>query len=265
MSEVETVQVPLSTPPVSHAASQHKHATESVSQNPSRLPIYIYSLVILLALVLGVSTTFYWFTRSTQTQEVTAIQIPSLINSNLQTAVPLLPDKEAVFSKILDASINSGDIVQIYPTVTDTNGTSIPAGAQTILSVLNLRMPGSFTRSIRDITFGSANGSEVFIIMRTTDFDTAFAGMLQWEAVMSADLSPLFGLPVSQSYDPYARTSAQIRPAFFRDEIIANKSARVLVDENNEERIVYAFVQPTILVITTNTDTLNTLIPLLTP
>jgi len=98
--------------------------------------------------------------------------------------------------------------------------------------------------------------------MKVTNFDTAFGGILQWEADLSEDLAPLFGIPVTESYDPYARTATQIRPAFFRDTIIANKSARLLVDAQDDERLLYSFINPNLILITTNADTFNAILPL---
>jgi Flp pilus assembly secretin CpaC len=133
---------------------------------------------------------------------------------------------------------------------------------QTIFTALELRAPGSFTRSVQEITFGGYNGTDPFILMKVTDFDTAFGGMLAWEPAMSTDLSPLFGIPVTESFDPYARTDTQIRSAFFRDTVIANKSVRVLVDAQDTERLMYAFVQPNIILITTNQATFSAIAPL---
>jgi len=130
------------------------------------------------------------------------------------------------------------------------------------MQYLALRAPGSFTRAVSEMTFGSVGGTDPFILMRVGNFDTAFAGMLAWEQYMSTDLAPLFGSIVSESYDPYARTDSQIRSAFFRDTIITNKSARILVDANNTERILYSFVRPNLILITTNSETFNTLLPL---
>ena len=160
--------------------------------------------------------------------------------------------------------MSTRETIQIYPTIRTEENIVIPADAKMILATLSLRAPGSFTRAITDITFGSLNGTEPFILIKATNFDTAFGGMLDWEPDMSADLSPLFGLPVTQSFDPYARTDTQIRSAFFRDTIVSNKSVRVLVDAQDNERLLYAFVTPNIILIAPNTETFNTIQPLVT-
>jgi hypothetical protein len=89
-------------------------------------------------------------------------------------------------------------------------------------------------------------------VMTISNFDTAFSGLLRWETTMSADLAPLFGEPVTASFDAEARTANQTRAPFFKDTITANLSTRTLVDETNEPRIVYGFITPTLILIATN-------------
>lgn len=269
-------QVPIhTTQPVEPPVAPKKEVAEAPKQVPrtpsyapsptetaSRVPIYIYIAVMLVASALGIGTSIYWFTSSTSTQEVLVQAIPSLARTSSQVPIPLSTDRGETYEEILAVSLQSRETIEIYPTQVDETGARVPADTQTILASLNLRAPGSFTRSISQMTFGSVSGTDPFILMRVGNFDTAFAGMLSWEEVMSEDLAPVFGGVVRESYDPYARTDSQIRSAFFRDTIISNKSARILVDANNEERIVYSFVQPNVILITTSSDVFTQLVPL---
>ena len=250
--------------PVKKKVSSKKRTYRETPSKTSGVPIYIYLIVIAGASLLGIGATIYWFASVTPTQEVTILRIPSLFAADVEVAVPLEISKGASLSTILDASLTTRETIQIYPTLINESGIMIPADAQTILATLELRAPGSFTRAITDLTFGSYNGTEPFILMKATNFDTAFGGMLAWEPDLSADLAPLFGLPVTQSFDPYARTDTQIRSAFFRDTVVSNKSVRVLVDTQDNERILYAFVTPTIILIAPNTETFNAILPLVT-
>ncbi len=238
-------------------------AETQTATRPSRVPIYIYGLVIVGASLLGIGTSVYMFMGSTPAEQAAPIRIPSLLQTTQQIPVTLHTSKDATFQSILNASLTSRETIQIYPTMQDTSGKTIPADAQTILNSLALRTPGSFTRDISEIMFGSIDGTKPFILIQTTNFDTSFAGMLQWEPVLSSDLSPLFGSPVSESYDPYARTDTQIRTAFFRDTVIANKSARVLVDATNSERLIYSFIKQNMILITPDSETFVKLLPLI--
>ena len=87
--------------------------------------------------------------------------------------------------------------------------------------------------------------------------------MLDWEKNMSADLVPLFGTAVIETFDPQARTNTQARNAFFVDTIASNKNVRLLRDENGEDRIIYTFVDQNTILITTTREALQTLLPLM--
>ena len=254
---------PVSPEPAAPVSQPARTYAPAPADSSSRVPIYIYALVILGASLLGIGTSIYWFMSSTESQEAVVITIPSLIATNTQIPVSLGTSRDETYDEILSASLTSRETIQIYPTIQNLEGVTVPAEATDIMNHLALRAPGSFTRAVKEITFGSVGGTDPFILMRVTNFDTAFAGMLQWEQVMSSDLTPLFGLPVTESYDPYARTDTQIRSAFFRDTIASNKSARMLVDAQNTERILYSFVQQNLILITTNSETFSTVLPLI--
>lgn len=257
--EPEIVQAKVSIP---EPVPQKKRVYRAAPTQESGVPIYIYTLIIIGASLLGIGVSVYWFTSSTPNEEAIILRIPSLFLATETVPVTLGSSRADTLSTILDASLTTRETIQIYPTVTDITGHATPVDAQTILTSLAWRAPGSFTRSITDMTFGSHNGTELFILMKVTNFDTAFGGILSWEPDMSEDLSPLFGLPVTQSYDPYARTDTQVRSAFFKDTIVGNRSARMLVDAQETQRLMYAFVNPNLILITPNAETFNAILPL---
>lgn len=75
------------------------------------------------------------------------------------------------------------------------DGTStIPLSASDFLSVIAPSAPGILLRNIKkDYVFGYYSYSSVdpFIILESTDYDSVFAGMLEWESRMFADLGDL--------------------------------------------------------------------------
>ena len=249
--------------PVQKAVPQRERTYRATPDAVSSTPIYIYIIIIIGASLLGIGTAVYWFTSATSVETV-IVRIPSLFTAEQTIPVALSTNRSTMLSTILDASLTTRETVQVYPTIADTEGSTQPADAQTILDTLQLRAPGSFTRSVTFMTFGNYSGTNAFILMKVTNFDTAFGGLLDWELDMSEDLSPLFGIPVAQSYDSYARTDTQIRSAFFKDSIVANKSVRILVDAQDNERIIYGFVNPNLILIAPNSETFNAIFPLIT-
>lgn len=104
-------------------------------------------------------------------------------------------------------------------------------------------VPGRLSRSVTgDFLFGIHGGERPapILVFKTNDFDTTFAGMLEWESTMSADFSPLFG----------ALTSGM-----FEDVIVRNKDTRVLENALGGVTIIYGFPNTETLVITTNENT----------
>lgn len=97
--------------------------------------------------------------------------------------------------------------------------------------------------------------NQPFLVFKTSFYENAFAGMLEWETSMSRDLAPLFGNALT-----VAATSSGVSDSPFKDRLIQNKDTRVLVDLNGEIRLIYSFIDRQTLVITTNRDTLLELV-----
>ena len=242
--------------------SHKKRPYKATPVTTSGIPVYVFVIVILGASLLGIGGTVYLFGSATTSEVATIVRIPTLFSADIQTPIELRGQTD-IISTLTDTSFTTRETMLIYPTVADNSGIVQPADTQTIFRALNFKAPGSFTRGVTDISFGSYNGTDPFILMKVTNFDTAFGGLLSWEPDMSADLSPLFGPVVTKSYDPYARTATQHRSAFFRDTVVANKSVRVLVNENDTEKLMYAFINPNLILITTNSTAFNAILPLI--
>lgn len=106
-----------------------------------------------------------------------------------------------------------------------------------------INVPGRLSRALsNNFLFGIHGGNppSPLFIFKTKDFDTTFRGMLDWEATMSRDLSPLFGKTISGN---------------FEDVILRNKDTRLLRDKGDKTRLIYGFPNTDTLIITTNEDT----------
>lgn len=232
-------------------------------QEEQKIPILYFIVVIVVASVLGIGLSYYFFViKNAPTQQIVVEYIvPQLLSTSQQIPFRFGEDRRTSLGIIKDFVDRSQTITQLYPTVIDGH-TERPAPVQTIINELELQAPGSFTRAITEFTFGGTPQRQPFIIMRVTSFDTAFAGILEWERTMSADLSPLFGDVVINSFDPSARTDTQVREAFFKDIIASNKNVRLLLDEEGKDRIVYTFTNQNTILITTTREALDEILPL---
>ncbi len=234
------------------------------AREPSERPFYIaLALIVFVATLLGVGVSYYFFGKTNTgvvVKDEVTYEAPKLFTANNTYDFALPNDRLALLS-VLESSTqeNSDAVVHLYPTLGEE---VVAADVESILTVLGPRAPGSFLRGVKEIAFGGAYG-EPFIVLTTSSFDTAFSGMLSWEEAMSADLSPLFGSPVSSSFNPEVRTNTGTSAAFFKDIIANNKNARLLVDENGDDRIIYTFINQNTVVITTTREALSDIIPLL--
>lgn len=208
------------------------------------IPYLTLAATIVVAVVLGVATSVWWFTRDTaQNTTDTTETTPERIQADTTETVELTGDRVSFFTAI-GAAVESQQtgVMSIHATIGGT-----PANATTLLDVLRLGMPGSMSRSITDMSFGGHNGSP-FIVLRFTSFETVFAGALVWEERMLPDLVPLFG------------ESAVTRAI---DSRVNNRDIRVLADDEREDRVVYGFVNKNTLLITTNRSSFSTIAPLI--
>jgi hypothetical protein len=261
--EDEVMQdAPVQTPEVPSGQPAQTYPAIAYGEQ-QRMPIYYFIVVILVASLSGIGMSYYFFVvRNAPPQQIVVeYKVPQLLFTSAQTPFRFGEDRKESLEIIKDFVDRSQTVTQLYPTVVE-EGIEKPAPTQTIINALQLQAPGSFTRAVNEITFGGTPQRQPFIVLKVTSFDTAFAGILQWEKTMSADLSPLFGETVINSFDPSARTDTQVREAFFKDVIASNKNARLLLDEEGEDRIVYTFINQNTILITTTRETLDELLPL---
>ncbi|MCA9325434.1 hypothetical protein KDA23_05235, partial [Candidatus Saccharibacteria bacterium] len=181
----------------------------------------------------------------------------SLVRTEQSVAVPLGDSADELLRNLLAATTQPNlTLTHLYPTVIS-GGVSRPASSEEILTVLDLRTPGSFTRTVETLSFGLYQDREPYIVMKVTNFDNAFSGTLTWEPFMSSDLSPLFGAPVTGTFNPQSRSATQVENPYFVDTVVANYDTRILRNERQEERLLYSFVNRNMLVITTSREALE--------
>jgi hypothetical protein len=238
-------------------------APRKPKSTPPRSRLFVWVTVVVLAAVGGVGASYYLLVAKPDTGTAIIKQSgPSstFLTTDASAPVSLVRDRAVFLTSLTDAVKNATPgIVQIYPTITTgttADGSSDKRMATTadIFDVLSPQAPSAFIRSLgQNMILGSVTVSEnePFIILKTSVFDVAFAGMLDWEKTMSADLSPLFGVPVSRTYNVNARTADNSYDAHFKDIVVQNHGARILYDSENRERIAYAFADKQTIIITT--------------
>lgn len=246
----EVSQLPLP------SKSQHRE------KEPKNIRLVLIAGIALVSIAAGVSTAVLLFRNAdTQIQTQTQIVIPSFIRTDAQIPVLLTNSKNEFLTNLQNTIFKAQNgIVQIYPTVESDSGDVRSATTQEVLTIVLPHLPSAAVRALQPgMVIGSVHTTqnEPFIIFQTHVFDTVFAGMLAWEPTMSADLAPLFGEPVTKTFD---QKNGSVETAHFVDAIDQNRTIRVLYDSDGTERMLYAFLDKEFVIITKTTEGLSALL-----
>jgi hypothetical protein len=152
------------------------------------------------------------------------------------------------------------------------------------LKLIQAHIPKSLEQTLEpEYMFGMHNfaGNQEFLILKVSEYDTAFSGMLSWEDNLWQDFKPLFNLPDDAPTPINTNTSASTSPTSstgtnpfgadvtnpfvvevkqFQDASFDNKDCRVVRDASGKVIFLYSIVDNNTIVITTSTDTLKEII-----
>lgn len=176
-------------------------------------------------------------------------------------------DIERLVRRERDAKLDLGTMKQIE-VVTGADGAERKVTASEFLTAMNARTSSALVRSIDDafqLGVYSFTPHDIFAIFKINSYDSAFAGMLEWEANMETDIGGLFIYRTSvPAASTATATSASINPLFtnrvFVDKVLSNKDVRALVDESGEVTMLYTFIDKETLVIATSDKALKEVI-----
>ncbi len=239
----------------------------SVAEGQSLSPVYKISIwvsVLLVILGIGLISTYFFKTKNKDTVAVAKV-MPKIISVEFEKNISVDGTDRQKLLDLIDNQkignfIEARSIAQIHFIKTNPDKSLQDISANDWLKLLGVSAPSPFLRSINDnFLFGLAGfaGNQPFLILKTDSYETAFAGMLVWEKKMSEEIGPIFLLkkkietPVSTS-TKIATSSPEIFVPIWRDFVIKNKDARVVRDNLGKTVMLYAFVNPERIVITTN-------------
>jgi hypothetical protein len=292
-------------------AEEKKRTVEGVTIRTSRqstLPVRSYFLLgasaalVLAALIIGGIFFFtfgthtndlptgFFFTERTQTYDATDKDRASMMRDLVQI-------RDAVNARL-------GYMTQIqltrHITLESTGITEVlPLTPRDLFDQLEFRVPADLPRSFSDqlmVGVYEFDGNQPFIICHSNYYKNTFAGMLDWEPNMVADLAPLFDLPTAEELRPTpavipapttpavgtstaatatstASTTAPAAPRtttpltpdsllakqaeLFKDIVVSNVPVRALVDRSGTVRLLWSMPDSGTLIITSNEDTLK--------
>jgi len=237
-------------------------------KNLKKVGIVILSTILF---VFGASSAFYFYEKSGTKAVEPESKIPSIIFSDEEEEFEITNlSRRQILSELTalkeSTRLSIGRINNIFITESfigeDGVETKGLVNAGNFLNAIDAHLPASFLRSLeRDFMFGIHifNNNHPFLILRTSFYENAFAGMLVWEENIKEDLAPLFG---SADFEVISDESAEtnISPLvipIFSDFVVKNKDTRILKDGEGKTVIMYSFIDKNTIVITTNENTFS--------
>ncbi len=201
--------------------------------------------------------------------------------ANVVTATKIIPYN----NEVILANQNSKNIGEEFAKLRVENGTNIVKisdsngevlqDAGNFLEFLDITLPGTLARTLGDeyvVGVISQNGEKSnFLVIKINDFGRAFSGMLEWEKTMEEDLA-FFNVeiaPVAPTDTMISTTTSAIATSTstttkvvslqpptvkdifnWKDLIIKNKDTRGLVNQKNQAKIAYTFLDKNTILIT---------------
>lgn len=166
------------------------------------------------------------------------IELPQLIGSESTSLSVAGLTAEQVRTTISD---NGSPVFQINFTAFNQNGEVVPATAPAINSALGWRADPSFLNSLEQLSLGGFSGTFGFAIIKSTDYETALGGMLNWEPFLQTDINRLQA----------GTTNTGNTESIFNDVTFGDISARESTAQSSNQ-VVWGFIDDTTILIAPN-------------
>ncbi len=221
--------------------------------------------ILLIASGLYMFYEFYYVPNS-KVVIVNKTIVPNIIVSDTNKEITI----ETMQAEINKISLPENSIANLYITKGQRDTKKLIT-AQEFLSSLQVNAPDQFIRTLLpDFMLGvhSFNGNNPFVILKTTLYQSAFAGMLKWETTLADDMSTLFSKAISTQnvVNTPVQSTADIlvtsKP--FTDLVIKNKDVRALTNQYGRITLLYTFLDKETILITTNEFTLKEILDRMT-
>jgi len=236
-------------------AEQERRRSDKEKRNPTSTKNLIVILLGVIFIVSGILIFVYTvLNRDTPVVISPTPLAPSLVYSENQKQIDVTHETRGNFYKLIHSSINADyanndSITNLFVT-SDTSFGKIGVTSQIFFNKLGIKVPdpvlallsGQFMLGVRKIN----DEGNLFLIVRTKDFNQTFSAMKDWEISMANDLVRLFRI------DPES-FSGDIFSLDFKTTVLFNKEARALYDKDGKLVFTYIYLDNNTIILTTNT------------
>lgn len=231
------------------SAEQNRNATLPAQKKSKRSPLPL-ALILGSTLLFLLGSTFigaiiYTFTPSETEVRIRTLDAPLVFSDSTNAQLVKTPDRNTVLQTLLrfreTASPPLGSIERLRLVTPESQELSMSTGD--FLTAIEASVDSSLIRALDPrmmIGVYSSESIAPFLIFKVLSYDQAFAGMLDWEDNITANLSPFLSRK-----NIYQNET-------FTDVIIQNKDVRVLRNAQGEIAYLYAFPDRQTLIITTH-------------
>jgi hypothetical protein len=230
------------------SAEQNRKASMPIPAKEKRSPLPIALILSsLLLFLLGatfIGAIIYTFTPSEQEVRIKTLDAPLVFSDSTVSRLVKSADRNTVLQTLLTfretASPPLGAIERLRLITPESEDLSM--STEDFFSAIEASVEPSFVRALDPRMMIGVYSSEYvapFLVFTVLSFDQAFAGMLDWEDNITANLSPFLSRK-----NIYQNET-------FSDVIIQNKDVRVLRNADGEIAYLYAFPDRRTLIITT--------------
>jgi hypothetical protein len=243
---VSVPQAPTREPRIEHLVT--RPATR-IQNSTLRFAIQL-SLILLVIASIAIGGIFI-FTSQPETEQRapsdTFTPVPDIESEEPTPTLTLTILSDTFLSDAHDAVMRAPSGIVEIPIYADTAMRN--ATAQEFFAAAQVSL---FDRAVRmlepDFVFGSVTTDKnvPFILIRSNNFDSLFAGLLAWEPRMPEELAPLFTITATSER--------------FTDAVQNNNSIRVLVGDDGSEQLLYSFINARTVIITTSAEALSLLL-----
>jgi len=232
--------------------------TESAApSNYTKNKIIVFaSLIFIIAGIAGISL-LYFLNNPSSSQTARVQELPSLITTEYKEELNLDTITINKFIGTLSFKLNEikipvNNLYNAFITTGTTTGKKLVT-SQEVSTLLQFKMPDIVKRNLLpDFMIGTfAFGQNLpFIIFKTSYFENAYAGMLNWEKDMKEDFKILFRL---SGYADKGGILDKLAPTIskkFEDSIIVNKDVRLLRGTDGKIMLIYGIIDKETIIIT---------------
>jgi hypothetical protein len=261
-SDVERLMKQQGTSLADIALAEEKKRTATLSaevEEPKRTKLSLQIGIISLALVILASLIFYateiFLNKKPPAQKTTPLA-SVLVSVDDNKEIDVANQKpSAVVDSINSAlkQIGAPGLTAVSFVKTVADGTKNPLGSNDFLAALNIKLPGVIARSLRpEFVFGfyRLEKNEPFLVLKISDYESAFAGMLEWENTIADDLNDIFIKKTPNATATTSQANLTLNSTGFSDRIIRNRDSRLSLKSDGSVLLLYSFIDNQTVIIT---------------